>query len=105
MARSKVHLFPEAADMRCGFAGLSALVRDGLGLDPCSGGLYLFANKRKNRLKLLYWDGDGLCVLAKRLEGGRLAVDSPRIEITIRAEELEDLQRSSGRRKLRTVTA
>jgi transposase len=79
--------------MRCGFDGLRALV-NGLGLDPLSGHLYLFSNKRQNRLKILYSDGNGPTVLAKRLDGGRLAVDSPRIAIT--ADELENLFTSIG---------
>lgn len=56
--------------MRKSFDGLSALVRSGLGGDPLSGDLYVFRNKRGDRLKLLYWDADGLAVWAKRLERG-----------------------------------
>ena len=58
------------ADMRKSFDGLSELVRSGLGGDPLSGHLFVFRNKRCDRLKLLYWDADGLAVWAKRLERG-----------------------------------
>jgi len=58
------------ADMRKSFDGLCALVRSGLGGDPLSGDLFVFRNKRGDRLKLLYWDTDGLAVWAKRLERG-----------------------------------
>jgi transposase len=57
--------------MRKGFEGLYGLVRDQLGLDPLSGHLCLFCNKGRNRLKVLYWDGSGLWICAKRLERGR----------------------------------
>lgn len=66
----KVFLCLTPADMRKSFDGLSALVRTGLGGDPLSGHLFVFRNKRGDRLKLLYWDADGLAVWAKRLERG-----------------------------------
>jgi hypothetical protein len=66
--------------------------------------LYLFINKRKNRLKVLYWDGNGLVVVAKRLESGRLALDSPRLAIP--AEELLRLSGTqNGGRKHRGQAA
>ncbi|MCC6264050.1 MAG: IS66 family insertion sequence element accessory protein TnpB, partial [Bryobacterales bacterium] len=58
-------------DMRKGFEGLYGLVRDELRCDPLSGHLFLFANASRTRLKLLFWDGSGLWVCAKRLEKGR----------------------------------
>ena len=62
------------ADMRRSFDGLHALVRDHLQLDPFAGHLYLFANKRRDRLKILYWDRDGFAIWAKRLEAGTYAI-------------------------------
>lgn len=62
-----------ATDMRIGFDGLFGLVRDVLGEDPMSGHLFLFANRDRTRIKILVWDGSGLWVCAKRLEGGRFA--------------------------------
>ena len=61
------------ADLRKGFAGLSALVSQRLGRDPLSGDCYLFANATRKRAKVLLWDGTGLCIYAKRLERGRFA--------------------------------
>ena len=59
-----------ATDMRLGMDGLSALARSRLGLDPLSGHLILFRNRRGDRLKILVWDRSGFWVLYKRLEKG-----------------------------------
>ena len=59
--------------MRKGFNGLDGLVRDRLELEPSSGHLFLFCNQSRNRLKILFWDGNGLWVCAKRLERGRFS--------------------------------
>jgi len=57
--------------MRLGFDGLAARVSQVLHADPYSGHLFLFRSKRADYLKLLYYDGSGLCLFAKRLEGGK----------------------------------
>ena len=69
----KIFLAIEPCDMRKSFSGLQAIARDRLKEDPCSGALFLFTNKNKNRLKILYWDGTGIWVLCKRLERGRFS--------------------------------
>jgi transposase len=56
--------------MRKGFEGLYGLVRDRLQCEPLSGHIFLFCNARRNRLKLIYWDGSGLWVCGKRLQRG-----------------------------------
>ena len=68
---TRIYLAAGTTDMRKGFEGLHGLVRDRLLLDPLSGHLFLFSNAQRNRLKLLFWDGSGLWVCAKRLEKGR----------------------------------
>jgi transposase len=51
--------------------GLAALVKEALGADPFSGAIYVFRSKRSDRVKLLWWDGTGICLMAKRLESGQ----------------------------------
>ena len=77
---TRIYLAAGATDMRKGFEGLYGLARDRLLCDPLSGHVFLFANAQRNRLKLLFWDGSGLWVCAKRsgegavpMAGGRRA--------------------------------
>ena len=67
----QVWLAAGATDLRKGFDGLAALVQQRLVEDPFSGQLFVFRGRRGDRLKVLWWDGDGLCLFAKRLERGR----------------------------------
>jgi transposase len=67
----RVYLALGSTDMRKGFDGLAALAQGVLREDPFSGSLFVFRGRRGDRLKLLYWDGQGLCLFAKRLERGR----------------------------------
>jgi len=67
----KLWYCPDAVDMRLGFDGLFALVRNRLQADPLSGHLFIFRNRAADRLKVLYWGGHGLCLWCQRLEAGR----------------------------------
>ena len=67
---TRVYAVHGATDMRKSHNGLYAIVKNHLGQDPASGHLYLFCNRRRDRLKVLFWDGSGLWVCAKRLEQG-----------------------------------
>jgi len=58
-------------DLRRGFTGLSAAVQTALALDPFGGHVFVFRGRRGDLIKVLWWDGDGLCLFAKRLERGR----------------------------------
>ncbi len=87
----RVYLCTSTTDMRKGFDTLAALVRDGLGYDPLSGHLFLFVGRRRDRVKLLYWDRDGFALWYKRLEKGtfRLLVAEPdAASIELKASEL-----------------
>lgn len=66
----RIYLAPGATDLRRSIDGLSAVVRERLALDPLSGHLLLFRNRRGDRLKILVWDRSGFWVLCKRLERG-----------------------------------
>ena len=68
---TQVWLSCRPTDMRKGFDGLAAEVKNVLLTDPFSGHLFVFRGKRGDRIKTLYWDGSGLCLFAKRLEKGR----------------------------------
>ena len=57
-------------DFRKGADGLAALVRETMGADPFCGAVYVFRAKRADRVKLIFWDGTGVCLFAKRLEDG-----------------------------------
>jgi len=70
---TRIYVALGATDLRKGFDGLYGIVRDRLGLEVRSGHLFLFANARRNRLKILYWDGSGLWSCAKRLERVRFS--------------------------------
>lgn len=67
----RVYLAIGAADMRKAINGLSILVEDQLDLDPFSGHLFAFCNKKRTMIKILYWDHNGFCLWHKRLERDR----------------------------------
>ena len=88
---TRIYRAAGATDMRQGFEGLYGLVRDRLQLEPLSGHLFLFSNAQRNRLKLLFWDGSGLWVCAKRLEKGRFrwpAAAGGQVKVVLSHEEL-----------------
>ena len=82
----------EPCDMRKSFNGLHAIASEALGEDPRSGALFVFTNRRRNRLKILYFDGTGLWVLSKRLEEGTFAwpksVENGERKLVLRPEAL-----------------
>jgi len=88
---TRIYLAAGSTDMRKGFEGLYGLVRDQLQLEPLSGHIFIFSNAQRNRLKLLFWDGSGLWVCAKRLEKGRFrwpATESGQSKVVLSHEEL-----------------
>jgi transposase len=66
----RVLVATKPVDFRKGAEGLAALVRETMGADPFSGAVYVFRAKRADRIKLIFWDGTGVCLMAKRLEDG-----------------------------------
>jgi transposase len=67
----RVMVATRPVDFRKGAEGLAALVRETMGADPFSGAVYVFRAKRADRVKLVYFDGTGVCLLAKKLEDSR----------------------------------
>jgi len=109
-ASVRVYLCTCPCDMRKSFDGLHALVTDALQLDAFAGHLFVFANRRRDRVKILYWDRDGFAVWAKRLEQGTYAMpfdDSEQRRREITAQELGallsgiDLHQAKRRRRYR----
>lgn len=65
----RIYLATTPVDFRKGMDGLAAIVREEFDLDPCSGAIFVFRSKRADRLKLIVWDGTGLVMTYKRIEG------------------------------------
>jgi transposase len=88
---ARIYLCTAPVDMRKGFDSLAGLVRESFGHDPLSGHLFLFISRPRDRLKLLYWDGDGYALWYKRLEAGTFrvpAVKDDRRSVELKASEL-----------------
>ncbi len=87
----RIWLGSQPVDLRRSFDGLAEQVRQHLRHDPLSGHVFVFRNKRGDRLKLLYWDEDGFVIVYKRLEQGTFrwpAVAEGQASVTLRAAEL-----------------
>lgn len=104
----RIFLSTQPADMRRSFDGLAAMVRESLREDPLSGHLYVFRNKREDRVKILYWDRSGFAIWYKRLEAGtfrfptsnesRVRVDAAELALLL---EGIDLGRAKRRKRFR----
>jgi transposase len=77
-ANTQIWIAAGVTDMRRGFTGLSALVQTALEQAPLSGHVFAFRGRRGDLIKLLWFDGDGLCLFSKRLERGRVCVAAGR---------------------------
>ena len=104
-AGTHIWLAAGVTDMRRGFGGLSALVQNTLAENPLSGHIFVFRGRRGDLIKLLWWDGDGLCLLAKRLERGRFVwpqAESGSVSLTL-AQLSMLLEGIDWRRPIRTA--
>jgi transposase len=91
-AATRVFVATAPVDLRGSFNRLFALTQAVLQQDPLSGHWFVFANRQRNRVKILFWDGSGLWVCAKRLERGRFTwPDAPSASTNLRGEELSAL--------------
>jgi transposase len=104
-AKTEIWIAAGVTDLRRGFDGLSALVQTKLEQAPFSGHVFVFRGRRGDLIKVLWWDGDGLCLFAKRLERGRFvwpqasegAVSLSRAQLSMLLEGID------WRRPLRTA--
>jgi transposase len=104
-ANTHIWIVAGLTDLRRGFVGLSAMVQTALEQNPFNGHVFVFRGKRGDLIKLLWFDGDGLCLFAKRLERGRFVwpkVDQGRIALT-RAQLAMLLEGIDWRRPERTA--
>jgi transposase len=81
-------VFRGAADMRKGFDGLCGMVRDHLQCDPLSGDVFVFFNRSRSHVKILWWDRDGFAIYYKRLERGTFEVPAADQDLQITAQTL-----------------
>ncbi|WP_146075243.1 IS66 family insertion sequence element accessory protein TnpB [Burkholderia anthinoferrum] len=84
----KVYLHRDPVDFRMGINGLSILVEQAMRLDPMTSALFVFGNRRRDRIKILGWGGNGFWLLLKRLEADRFVWPNGGDTITLSAEQL-----------------
>jgi transposase len=110
---TKVRVFvcTRATDMRKSFDGLHGLVLEVLRQDPQSGDLFVFLNRRRDRLKILLWEGDGLAIWYKRLESGTFALPAGKGDsLTFTSAQLSlllsgiDLKQTQPRKRYRRAS-
>jgi transposase len=104
-ANTHIWIAAGVTDMRRGFTGLSAQVQMALEQQPLSGHVFVFRGRRGDLIKLLWFDGDGLCLFAKRLERGRFIwpkAESGTVSLT-RAQLSMLLEGIDWRRPVRTT--
>jgi transposase len=90
----RIWVATQACDMRKQADGLSALVEGGLGHQPKSGHLFVFFSRRKDFVRILFWDANGYCTVSKRLEAGRFRVPKPvegQAAVHLEARQLAEL--------------
>lgn len=102
LASTRLWLYQAPTDMRKSYDGLSALVRQALGEDPLSGDLFIFVNRRRTQMRVLYFAGDGFCLWSKRLErgqfqvsaqGGKQAIDYSALQMIVEGIDLRSVRR------------
>ena len=101
----RLYLYVKSVDMRRSFDGLHAIVQSEFKLNILTGDMFLFLNKRRDRIKILWWDGDGMAIFMKRLEAGTyqlptatadqasLLMDRTQIELLLSGIELSSVKR------------
>ncbi|MEA2104092.1 MAG: IS66 family insertion sequence element accessory protein TnpB [Candidatus Cloacimonadota bacterium] len=78
---NKFHLYSQPTDMRKSFDGLSGLIQNTLESNPCNGDVFIFINKRRDKIKLLHWQGVSFALYYKRLEEGTFELPNYDVEV------------------------
>jgi transposase len=105
-AQVRIFVCTEPVDMRIGFDRLAQAVRDKLGEDPQSGSLFVFTNRAATRLKVLWFERNGLCMLYKRLHRAVFVLprgDGDAIKVSVDAQKLAQLLEGAPRTSRRTT--
>jgi transposase len=104
----RIFVSTQPTDMRRSFDGLAMITRENMGQDPLSGHLFVFFNRRGDRVKIIFWDRSGFCIWYKRLEQGVFRLlqsivntPNPEVEATDLSLILEGIDLSSARRRKR----
>jgi transposase len=109
---SRLYLYVRCVDMRRSFDGLHALVQSEFHRDVHNGDMFLFVNKKRDRIKILWWDNDGLAIFMKRLEAGTyqlpaidpdqvsLVMDRTQVELMLAGIELSSVKRRKRYQRL-----
>ena len=104
----RIFVSTQPTDMRRSFDGLAMMTRDNMGQDQLSGHLFVFFNRRSDRVKIMFWDRSGFCIWYKRLEQGVFRLPqsivnapNPEVEVTDLSLILEGIDLSSARRRKR----
>jgi transposase len=104
-SENRFHLYGQSTDMRKSFNGLSGLVQNKLGRNPCSGDVFIFINKRRDKIKLLHWQGISFILYYKRLEKGTfelphydssvgsISLDYPQLVMIIDGLSIKNIQK------------
>ena len=98
-AAHRIFVYRDACDMRRSFDRLAAMVEHELSRDPMTGDYFVFCNRRRTMIKLLYWDGDGFAIWFKRLEQGRFRLgeleelDRARLSMVLEGVEAREIRR------------
>lgn len=103
----KLYLATEPTDLRKSFNGLSMLVEHRFGLDAMAGHLFVFLNRKANQVRILFWDRDGFCIVAKKLEQGtfrrskrgedgkaHVEIDAADLALLLEGIEIKEVRRS-----------
>ncbi len=106
----RIFVSTQPTDMRRSFDGLAMMTRENMGQDPLSGHLFVFFNRRGDRVKIMFWDRSGYCIWYKRLEQGvfrlpqsTINTSNPKVEVTDLLLILERIDLSSARCRKRFV--